>query len=227
MPPRTTEPCPTREGGHARRARLLVVRHGESVWNAEGRWQGQADIPLTDLGRRQAASAARALGSVDLIAASDLVRARETAEIIAAALGAGPVVVEAGLRERDAGAWSGLTRAEIHARYPGYLSDDPVTGSAYGGPRFPADWEPDEQLVARALSALDRLADTMDAGTGFVVSHGGVVGALQQHMTGERYRRLPNLAGAWFERSPSGWVVGERVQLLDGLDVAVTVPSEI
>ena len=72
--------------------RLLALRHGESEWNALGRWQGQADPPLTDLGRLQAFHAARNLGVVDAIVASDLQRATDTARIISEALGVGPVV---------------------------------------------------------------------------------------------------------------------------------------
>ena len=87
--------------------RVLLVRHGQSEWNADGRWQGQADPPLTDLGRHQALHAARNLGVVDAIVASDLQRASETALIIAGELGVGPLVLEPDLRERDAGEWSG------------------------------------------------------------------------------------------------------------------------
>ena len=72
--------------------RMLLVRHGQSVWNALGKWQGQADIELSELGRRQAAAAAQKLGSFDLIAASPLLRAMETAEIVAATLGIGPII---------------------------------------------------------------------------------------------------------------------------------------
>ena len=107
-------------------ARILLVRHGESEWNSVGRWQGQADSPLSDLGRQQAKVASRALGQLDLVVCSDLQRAQVTAEIIASELGVGPVVIDAGLRERDAGEWSGLTRTEIHEQWPGYLHDDPV-----------------------------------------------------------------------------------------------------
>src|SRR5688500_8423312 len=64
--------------------RLLLVRHGESEWNAVGRWQGWADPPLTELGLEQARLAAKAVGAVDLIVASDLERAWHTAEVIAA-----------------------------------------------------------------------------------------------------------------------------------------------
>src|SRR3546814_20228381 len=81
--------------------RVLLVRHGQSEWNATGRWQGQADPPLTDLGRAQAHYAARSLGVVDAIVAADLQRAADTALIISGELGAGPVVLDQGLRERS------------------------------------------------------------------------------------------------------------------------------
>ena len=106
--------------------RALLIRHGQSEWNADGRWQGQADPPLTDLGRHQALHASRNLGVVDAIVASDLQRATETALIIAGELGVGPLVLEPGLRERDAGEWSGLTRAEIERDWPGYLDPPPA-----------------------------------------------------------------------------------------------------
>ena len=134
-PPAPDESPPTR---------VLLVRHGQSEWNADGRWQGQADPPLTDLGRLQAREAARALGAVDAVWASDLQRAVETATIIADDLGVGPVVLDPDLRERDAGEFSGLTRPEIADRFPGYLDDG----------RRPPGWEPDEALLARALRAL-------------------------------------------------------------------------
>src|SRR3954464_6700209 len=90
-------------------SRVLLVRHGQSEWNAVGRWQGQADPPLSDLGRAQARAAARSLGSLDAVYASDLQRATETALIIAEQIGIGPVILDPDLRERDAGQWSGLT----------------------------------------------------------------------------------------------------------------------
>src|SRR5918995_495099 len=103
-------------------ARLLLVRHGESTWNAQGRWQGWADPPLSDIGRAQAESAAPAAAPVDAVVSSDLERARTTAELMAAVLDAGAVRVEPGLRERDVGDFTGLTRAEIEERWPGVLS---------------------------------------------------------------------------------------------------------
>ena len=101
---------------------LLLARHGQSEWNAAGRWQGQADPPLSDLGRAQARAAGRQAGSFDAIFASDLERALHTATIISEALGVSPVVVDPRLKERDAGEFSGLTRDEIEERFPGALA---------------------------------------------------------------------------------------------------------
>jgi probable phosphoglycerate mutase len=194
---------------------VLLVRHGQSEWNAEGRWQGQADPPLTDLGRLQAREAARALGTVDAVWASDLQRAVETATIIADQLGVGPVVVDPDLRERDAGEFSGLTRPDIAARFPGYLDDG----------RRPPGWEPDEALVARALRALHAIAAEVPGGDVLVITHGGLVYALEQHL-GEEFVRLANAEGRWLEVGPgAGLRLGERVLLSAPEDT--TVPNQI
>jgi probable phosphoglycerate mutase len=103
--------------------RILLVRHGESVWNAEGRWQGAANPPLSDAGRAQARALADALrdAGIDSVVASDLDRAGETAQIVADALGLAVPVVDARWRERDVGEISGHTRAEIEQKWPGLL----------------------------------------------------------------------------------------------------------
>lgn len=195
-------------------ARLLLVRHGQSEWNAVGRWQGQADPPLSDLGRRQALEAARALGAIDAIWSSDLQRARDTAEIIAEELGVGPVVVDPDLRERDAGEFSGLTRAEIEERFPGYLADG----------RRPPSWEPDEHLLARAMRALRRIAAAVPGGDVLVVTHGGLVYAVEQSL-GAEFRRMANTEGRWVEVGPGTVRLGERVVLSEPQDT--TVPNQI
>src|SRR5690242_13082447 len=103
-------------------SRLLLLRHGESTWNVEHRWQGWADPPLTEAGQAQAAARARALAhdsfAPRVIYTSDLRRAARTAEIIAAHVEA-PVIPDAGLRERFGGDWQGHTGADIDARWPG------------------------------------------------------------------------------------------------------------
>src|SRR5213078_2372373 len=92
---------------------LLLVRHGETDWNAAGRLQGHTDRPLSDYGREQARRLADELSSegVDAIYTSDLARARETAEIVAERLHL-PVVLDPDLREKNWGTWEGLTSVE-------------------------------------------------------------------------------------------------------------------
>lgn len=195
--------------------RVLLIRHGQSEWNADGRWQGQADPPLTDLGRAQAHHAARALGVVDAIVASDLVRALDTAVILAGELGVGPVVVDPDLRERHAGDWQGLTRVDIEAGWPGYLDDR----------RRPDGWEPDEDLLVRATGALVRIHDLVAGGEAIAVTHGGLVYVLEGAF-GEPFERLPNLGGRWVDVGPDGPTrLGERVVLVDPDEL--TIPSQL
>lgn len=218
--------------------RVLLIRHGQSEWNADGRWQGQADPELTDLGRQQALHASRALGEVDAIVSSDLQRASTTAVIISNELGVGPVVLDPDLRERHAGEWQGLTRAEIERDWPGYLGPlPPVEGTAAthapaaqvtaaGGPqRRPPGWEPDESVVERAVTALIRIHALAPAGEVLAVTHGGLVYALERTL-GAAFVRLPNLGGRWFDVGPDGPArLGERVLLVDPDEL--TIPDQI
>ncbi|MCU1455836.1 MAG: fructose-2,6-bisphosphatase [Acidimicrobiales bacterium] len=205
------------------------MRHGESTWNADGRWQGQADPPLTDRGRRQAALAARAVGSIDAIVASDLERARETASIMAGELGLEPVLSEPRLRERDAGAYSGLTRDDIHRQYPGHLPDDPqgVVLAPDGSQQRPPGWEHEDDVWARveiALLALGRLAP---AGDVVAVTHGGVVYTVEAHLGAAPAGRLANLDGRWVQVEGDRMVLGDRIALLGDAEVTTTEPDRI
>lgn len=189
---------------------ILLIRHGQSEWNAVGRWQGQADTPLSDLGRRQAYTAVeglRPLGCESLFC-SALLRARTTAEILAVGLGLDPPVIDRRLNERSVGEWSGLTRSEIEHRWPGYLSR---------GDR-PEGYELDEPFRARVLAALRDIARRAPAGITGVVAHSGMVYALESAQ-GRQFRRLPNLAGMWLEIDQQRWSLGGRVDLLRGVDV--------
>ena len=183
--------------------RLLVVRHGQSEWNAIGRWQGRAAPPLTDEGRRQAAEAAKVLGTFDAVVASPLVRAVETASVLADHLGIGPVLIDSDLMERDAGEWQGLTRGQIEMEWPGYLEE---------GKRPPA-YEPNGSMVGRVVGALSRIAERADGGDVLVVAHGGVVYALEESC-GEHWQRIPNLGARWFEVVGGRVSAGPRVELL-------------
>jgi probable phosphoglycerate mutase len=210
-------------------SRVLLVRHGQSEWNAVGRWQGQADPPLSDLGRAQARSAARTLGALDAIFASDLQRATETAAIISRALGVGPVIVDPDLRERDAGEWSGLTRDEIHDRFPGYLPDDrhrAFAPDARATPKRPPGWESDDTLLARVLAALTRINEAIPDGDALAVTHGGVIYVLEGHL-GESFHRLANGEGRWIEIDDGALHLGGRMLLVDDDGTPVSVPNQL
>jgi probable phosphoglycerate mutase len=195
-------------------ARILLVRHGQSQWNADGRWQGQADPPLSELGEQQAIAAARAAGMIDAIYTSDLVRARRTAELIADQLGS-DVADDPRLRERRAGDWEGRTRAEIDEGWPGYLE----TG------RRPAGYEPDESVLARVRAALASIVTAHD-GDVLVITHGGVVRVMERHLGGDGDGLLiPNLGGRWLHHDGATLRLGSRVVLLD--ESQVTRPQQL
>jgi broad specificity phosphatase PhoE len=191
------------------RTRVLLVRHGQTTWNAQGRWQGQLESPLSPLGRRQAAEAARAVGALDAIVASDLTRAADTAAIIAESLGVGPVRLDARLRERDVGEWQGLTRREIEARFPGDLD-------AW---RTPPGFEHDDDVAARATAALTDLHAVHPGTTVLAVTHGGVIRALAR-VLGDGDGWVGNLHGRWVDVTDVGIAIGTPVELIDHAAVA-------
>lgn len=208
--------------------RVLLVRHGQSEWNADGRWQGQQDPPLTDLGRRQARSAATALGAVDAVFASDLQRAAETATIIATELGVLPIMVDSGLRERNAGEWEGLTRTEIERDWPGYLDPpaDAHVGFATSGPRRPPSWEPDASVLERATEALGRIHGVVGDGDALVVTHGGLIYVLEGHL-GAPFERLANGGARVVVVDGDRLALGERLLLVTDDATPATIPDQI
>lgn len=209
--------------------RLLLVRHGESLWNADGRWQGQADPPLTDRGRQQAVDASGSIGTIDAVVTSDLERAADTGAIIARMLGVDRVAVEPGLRERDAGSLSGLRRPEIHARFPGLLPDDPggfVPGPD-GQPQWPEDWEPDTSLWPRVEVALLAIGRLVPDGDVVVVTHGGVIYAVERRLGGDGRGRLSNLGATWVEVRDDAFTLGERIELIDPETTEAIEPDRI
>lgn len=195
---------------------LLVVRHGESTWNAGGRWQGQADPPLSALGERQARAAAGRLEAIDAIWSSDLERARRTAEIVAEQFDLA-VRLDRRLRERDAGDWTGLTRSEIERQFPGALAEA----------RSPSGFEADEHVVARGLDAVGAIAANLPAGgSALVVTHGGMIRTLERHL-GASPEPVANLMGRWIEHGADGLALGARELLIDPEDVTVQLPHQL
>ena len=156
-------------------SRLVVVRHGRTAWNATGRFQGQSDPPLDDVGWQQAHGVANgvvALGLVSVLS-SDLQRARQTAAVVAGRTGV-PVVTDSRLREVALGRLEGLDRIEAARRFPEALEQWLTAGdaSAVGG-------ETVERAGARAATAItSHVSAAADGdGTVVVVSHGVVLQA--------------------------------------------------
>jgi broad specificity phosphatase PhoE len=149
---------------------IVLVRHGETDWNREHRFQGHADTPLNEAGRIQAAELASSLGDEGLstVYTSPLRRASETAAVVGARLGLDIRPLEA-LREIDVGAWEGLTIDEVRERYPESASADWRAGWP-GGETY-------DELSARVLPALVGLADTHPDERVLAVTHAGPVRA--------------------------------------------------
>ena len=149
-----------------------------------------------------------------MIVASPLIRALETARLISTQIGVGPVVVDADLAERDAGEWEGLTRAEIEEQWPGYLATD----------RRPPGYEAREILVVRAHTALHRVHHEYEGADILVVTHGGLIGAVERD-GGLPWERMPNLGGRRVTHHGDRLTLGERLVLVD--DDEPTIPTQI
>jgi probable phosphoglycerate mutase len=158
--------------------RIILARHGETDWNLERRWQGHSDRPLNETGRAQAEALAEQLAGEPIAAiySSDLMRAHETARIVASRLGRDVVAVP-GLRERRFGSWEGLRDAEVEARFPG----------AHG----PPDGETRDEMLRRVLQSLEAIAATHAGETVLVVAHGGPIRAVLRHHAHARQEERP------------------------------------
>ena len=144
----------------------MLWRHGQTIWNAESRFQGQTDIPLDETGEAQAEHAARRLATLrpDAIISSDLIRASGTAAPLARLTGL-TVRLDKDLRERSGGSWEGLTDKEIATRYP-----------AERATWDPPDGESTTAVADRVGVALRRIADSLgDDSLAVVVSHGAAL----------------------------------------------------
>jgi 2,3-bisphosphoglycerate-dependent phosphoglycerate mutase len=153
-------------------ATILLVRHGETDWNRERRWQGHADRPLNETGRAQARALAEELADdpPDAVYSSDLGRASETAQIVADRLGLA-VTFDPRLREVDVGEWSGMTAAEVELSFPEAMRRRLEGGTGWErGERY-------EEMAERVVAALHDIA-AAETGRVLVVSHGGAMRAV-------------------------------------------------
>lgn len=162
--------------------RILAIRHGETAWNVDTRLQGHLDIPLNEVGLRQAQHLARALAgrdAIDAIYASDLSRARDTAQAIAQAFGH-TVTTHAGLRERHFGAFQGRTFAEIETELPDH---------AWHWRKRTPEWVPPgggESLLMlneRIVRTVNELAARHCGQQMVLMAHGGVMDILYRAAT--------------------------------------------
>lgn len=151
---------------------ILLARHGETDWNRAGRFQGRADPPLNDLGRRQAVELAATLAGEEAAAVytSPLRRALQTAEVVAAQHRLTPVAVD-GLCEVDVGSWQGLTRPEVEQRFPEQYRRWLDYGQGWD------DGETYEQMGTRVVTALEQLAAQREGERIIAVTHGGPIRA--------------------------------------------------
>jgi broad specificity phosphatase PhoE len=178
---------------------ILLARHGETDWNRESRFQGHADPPLNELGRQQATELAEALAAEEITAvySSPLLRALETAQVIAARRGLVAVPVE-GLREVDVGSWQALTRDEVEQRFPEQFGRWLDYGQGWN------DGETYEEMGKRAIAALQDLAVNNDGGRIVVVTHGGPIRAALAQASGidhsEARRRGPVIGNCFIAR---------------------------
>lgn len=173
---------------------LLFIRHGETDWNRQQRFQGHRDIPLNDAGHEQARRLARRLAAEthDLMFTSDLQRAQQTAAPLAAAWGMTPVAVP-GLREQNFGLLEGLDAATIQAQHPVLWQGWQAQRDDFAAP----GGESQQQFHSRVLAAVAALATAHTGQRLVVVTHGGVLDMLWRTakglpLSGLRQCHIPN-----------------------------------
>lgn len=169
---------------------IIFLRHGRTVWNATGRWQGHTDVPLSDDGRKQAEQVALLLegDKVEAIFSSDLRRAYETAQIIAKKIRKNEIFVDSRLRERNLGEMEGKTTKEI-----GNMVGNEVNIVDIVGSNLPINnLEPVEDQFKRAEEFLSSIRGKYERV--LIVSHGVMIGIMVNILTGEdfRYRKIDN-----------------------------------
>lgn len=155
---------------------ILLIRHGETAWNAVRRLQGHIDIALNEEGQRQADALARALAGthLDAVVASDLQRAGQTAQAVAGLHGL-PVQVDAGLRERCYGVFEGMLYADIAAQYPQQYALWQARDIDAVMPPGLRTAESFRQFYQRSVDGIARWAARYPGQTIAIVAHGGVL----------------------------------------------------
>lgn len=173
--------------------RLILIRHGQTTYNATGRMQGHLDTKLSAVGYEQAKGAAAMLRDKNFsaIVCSDLIRARETARVIGEELGLEPSI-DARLRETNLGDWQGMSSVEVDEEFPGARAiwrHDPTWAPPQGESRV--------DVAKRARPVIDELMRTHDWSPGpvLVVGHGGAISALTCNLLGLEHNQYGILSG--------------------------------
>jgi 2,3-bisphosphoglycerate-dependent phosphoglycerate mutase len=202
---------------------VILVRHGQTKWNCELRFQGQSDSPLSELGECQARALGERLAAleIDALYSSDLGRALRTAQLIGKATGH-EVVVDQRLRERNFGIFEGLTIEEIEERHPEVLARWRTRDPQYAIP----GGENAGAIYNRMVACLNDLADRHSGRTIAAVSHGLALDAFYRHVAGipltaPRTLKLLNASLNTFYRGSEGWKLGALS------DVAHLAPSAV
>ena len=194
--------------------RVTMIRHGQSTWNAIGRSQGQAPVPLSTLGHRQAAQTAQAVvqdGPIEAVYCSDLVRCRQTVAPLADVVGL-PVHYDVRLREVDVGTWQGLVWAEREAfdpdNYAAYIAN-PMHVSFPGGESL-------HDMQVRVVAALKDILIAHPTGHVVIVTHGGPIRAALRHFGLWPYE-------FWAEDAPPVYNASRTVLHFNGAEPVVEV----
>ncbi|WP_187689434.1 histidine phosphatase family protein [Nocardia wallacei] len=210
--------------------RLILLRHGQTEWNAADRMQGQIDTELSELGRRQAKDAARELLGHDAIAivSSDLRRAYDTAVALADHTSL-EVVRDRRLRETDLGEWEGLTHLEVDTRYPGARQTWRLNADF-----TPPGGESKLEVGARALPVVRELFAARTDWPGrtiILVAHGGLIAALTAALLELPRKNWPVLGGlantSWVQLSSHGPSIEQPGWRLDVWNAAAKVAPDV
>ena len=206
--------------------RILLIRHGFSMANAEDRFAGHSDFPLSDIGHEQARRAAeflsRTVSPIDRIYSSDLARAWQTAEPLAATLGM-EIIPEPRFREIFAGDWEGMRFLDIIEEYE---EDFSLWRNAYATARCTGG-ESIKELFARATEAIVDLAEQNDGKTSLIASHATPLRAIECFAAGKTADDMgdfdfPTNASIQYYRYEDHRLIPERLNVVDHLDGLIT-----
>jgi broad specificity phosphatase PhoE len=188
---------------------IIAVRHGETVWNRDGRLMGNLDIPLNENGLRQAEAVAERLARIafTIVYSSDLSRAYDTARVIADRTGK-DIIRDPRLRERNAGILQGLTKAERSEKHADIYRMQEETGVEYVIP----EGESDAQMTRRVVDCLEEIRTNHIGGTVVLVAHGGVLARIVQYTLGlshaqRRHVRAHNACICEFIHDSDRWIL--------------------